>query len=182
MPSDTPIEAPLLVLLMRVSGQTLAMRRQEVAEILPLPRLAPLPEAPPIVLGAFHLGGEPVLVLRLASLLGLPHGAEGRPAEADPLYHHLLLLPEQADGGPRERPRLALLVDRATDIVTGEPTLLPPGESFNDCVAGDLRVDGALVPLVSAERLLTAHEAARLAAFTARAAARDAAFAAPGSA
>ena len=175
MPSDVPIEASVLVLLMRVSGQTLAMRQQEVAEILPVPRLAPVPETPPIVLGAFHLGGEPVLVMRMASLLGWTLPAEGQPADSDLLYHHLLLLPERAG-----QPRLALLVDRATDIMAAEPTALPPGESFNDCVEGDVRLDGALVPLVSAERLLTAHEAARLAAFSARAAARDAAFAFPG--
>jgi chemotaxis signal transduction protein len=175
MPSDTPIEAPVPVLLMRVSGQTLAMRQSEVAEILPVPHLAPVPEAPPIVLGAFHLGGEPVLVLRMASLLVL-----AGPSEGNPLYHHLLLLPEQAAGAAGERPRLALLVDRATDIVAAEPTALAPGESFNDCVVGDVRVDGALVPLVSAGRLLTAHEAARLAAFAARAAVRADAFAMPG--
>jgi chemotaxis signal transduction protein len=172
MPSDTPRGASLPVLLMRVAGQTLAMRQGEVVEILPVPRLAPLPEAPPIVLGAFHLAGAPVLVLRMASLLGL-----SGPAEGDPLYHHLLLLTERPG-----RPRLALLVDRATDILASEPTLLPPGASFNDCIDGDIRLDGALVPLVTADRLLTAHEAARLATFAARAAARDAAFAMPGQA
>ncbi len=162
---------------MRVSGQTLAMRQQEVVEILPVPRLAPVPEAPPIVLGAFHLAMQPVLVLRMASLLGFADPPEGRPAEGDPLYHHLLLLPEQAG-----RPRLALLVDRATEILAAEPSLLPPGQSLNDCAEGDVRLDGVLIPLISAARLLTAHEAARLAAFSARAAARDAAFAMTGSA
>lgn len=165
MPSDAPRERLSPVLLMRVAGQTLAMRQQDVVEVLPLPRLAPLPEAPPIILGAFHLGGESVLVLQMAMLLGL-HG----PAEGNPLYHHLLLLPEQPG-----RPRLALRVDRVTDIVAADPTLLPPGESFNDCIEGDIRLDGALVPMLAAERLLTAHEAARLAAFAARGAARDAA-------
>jgi purine-binding chemotaxis protein CheW len=165
MPSDSSLP----VLVMRVSGQTLAMRQQEVAEILAVPRLVPLPEAPPILLGAFHLGGAPVLVLRMASLLGL-----SRPAEGNPLYHHLFLLPERPG-----QPRLALLVDRATDILAAEPTVLPPAASFNGCIDGDIRLDGALVPLVTAERLLTAHEAARLAAFAARAAARDVAFAAP---
>ncbi len=169
MPSDTPREASLPVLVMRVSGQTLAIRQREVAEILPVPRLSPVPEAPPIVLGAFHLGGEPVLVLRLASLLGL-----SRPPEGNPLYHHLLLLPEHP-----ARPRLAFLADRVTDTLMAEPTVLPPGESFNDCIDGDIRVDAALVPLVAADRLLTAHEAARMAAFAARSAARDAAFATP---
>jgi chemotaxis signal transduction protein len=170
MPSDTPSDTSLPVLLLRISGQTLAIRQRDVAEILPLPRLAPLPEAPPVVLGAFHLGGEVVLVLRLAFLLGL-----SGPAEGHPLYHHLLLLPAQPG-----RPRLALLADRVTDSVTAEPTLLPPGESFNDCVDGDIRVDGALIPVVAAARLLAAHEGARLAAFAARAAVRDAAFASPG--
>ena len=169
MPSDTLREASVLVLLMRVSGQTLAIRQREVAEILPAPRLAAVPEAAPIVLGAFHLGGEPVLVLRMASLLGL-----SLPPDGNPLYHHLLLLPEQPG-----RPRLALLVDRATDILLADPTVLAPGESFNDCIDGDIRLDGALVPLVTSDRLLTAHEAARMAAFAARAAVRDAAFATP---
>jgi chemotaxis signal transduction protein len=169
MPSDTPPQSLAPVLLMRVSGNTLAMRQRDVVEVLPLPRLAPLPEAPPIVLGAFHLGGEIVLVLPLATLLGL-HG----PAEGNPLYHHLLLLPEQPG-----RPRLALQVDRATDILAADPTLLPPGESFNDCIEGDIRLDGVLVPMLTAERLLTAHEATRLAAFAARGAARDAAAGAP---
>ena len=170
MPSDTPKEASLLVLLMRVCGQTLAIRQREVAEILPLPRLTPLPGAPPVVLGAFHLGGELVLVLRMADLLGLSSPAEGRP-----LYHHLLLLPEHAGVL-----RLALLVDRATDILAADPALLPPGASFNDCIDGDIRVDGAVVPLLTAARLLSAHEGAKLAAFAAHAAARDAAFATVG--
>jgi chemotaxis signal transduction protein len=172
MPSDTPPQSLAPVLLMRVSGQTLAMRQRDVVEVLPLPRLAPLPEAPPIVLGAFHLGGEIVLVLQMAALLGL-HG----PAEGNPLYHHLLLLPEQPG-----HPRLALRVDRATDILAADATLLPPGESFNDCIEGDIRLDGLLVPMLTAERLLTAHEAARLAAFAARSAARDAALAPPATA
>jgi chemotaxis signal transduction protein len=170
MASDTPSDVPLSVLLMRISGQTLAIRQRDVVEILPLPRLAPLPEAPPVVVGAFHLGGEVVLVLRLAFLLGLPG-----PAEGHPLYHHLLLLPEQPG-----RPRLALLVDRVTDSVAVKAALLAPGESFNDCVDGDIRFDGALVPVVTAARLLAAHEGARLEAFAARATVRDAAFTLPG--
>ena len=169
MPSDVPSDAHLPVLLMRVSGQRLAIRQREVVEILPTPRLAPLPEAPPVVLGAFHLAGEMVLVLRMATLLGLPVSGE------EPIYHHLLLLPDRPG-----RPRLALLVDRATDIVAAEPVLLPPGESFNDCVEGDIRLDGALVPMVTAERLLSRHEAARLAAFAARVTQRNAAFGIPG--
>jgi chemotaxis signal transduction protein len=122
---DTPSDTSVLVLLMRVSGQTLAMRQREVAEILPVPRLAALPEAPPILRGAFHLAGALVLVLPMAPLLGL-----SQPAEGNPLYHHLLLLSEQPrppGGLENGRFRLALRVDRATDILRAEPTPLPPG-------------------------------------------------------
>jgi chemotaxis signal transduction protein len=184
MPSDTPRPAFLPVLLMRVSGQTLAIHQQDVAEVLPLPRLTPLPEAPPVVAGAFHLAGEIVLVLRLAALLGL-----AGPAEGDALYHHLLLLHgspgeeapgEEAPGEDAPRRTLrALLVDRATDSASAESAPLPAGESFNDCIAGDIRIDGALVPLLSARRLLTADEAAALEAFAARAAARRMGLAGP---
>ena len=123
------------------------------------------------MLGAFHLAGEVVLVLPMAALLGL-----SGPAEGAALYHHLLLLPPEPG-----RPRLALLVDRATDSLHAEATLLQPGASFNDCVAGDLRIDGVLVPMVTAaERLVTGYEAVRLAAFAARQSVRDAAFAPAG--
>jgi chemotaxis signal transduction protein len=168
MPSDTRPDITIPILLMRVSGQTLAMRQRDVLEILPLPRLAPLPEAPPILLGTFHLAGETVLVLPMAGLLGLVG-----PAEGTPLYHPLLLLPAQPG-----RARLALLVDRVTDIRMAAPALLPPGESFNDCIEGDVQLDGVLMPMLTAERLLTAYEVVRLAAFAARGVVRDAAFAA----
>lgn len=173
MPSDAlPDISPdnsLPVLLMRVAGQTVAMKQHDVVELLPLPRLMPMPEAPPILLGVFHLAGDVVLVLPMAALLGLVG-----PAEGTPLYHHLLLLPKQPG-----RARMALLVDRVTDIVPADATLLPPGESFNDCVEGDIRLEGGLVPVLSADRLLTAYDCARLAAFAARQAERDAAFALP---
>jgi chemotaxis signal transduction protein len=161
--SSTPVVAMISVLLLRVSGQTLALRQDDVAEILPLPRLVAVPEAPAIVRGAFHLGPELVLVMRLAALLGLVGAPEG-----DPLYHHLVLLTRA-----RGQARLALLVDRVTDVVRAAPALLPSGHSFNDCVAGDIRVADAPVPLLSAQRLLTARETALLAAFAARAAARE---------
>lgn len=164
-PSPVAFSAPILVL--RVAGHSLAIRQSDVEEILPLPRLTPLPEAPPILLGVFHLAGAVVLVLPLAALLGL-----AGPAEGIALYHHLLLL-RPRDG----EPRLALRVDRVTDILNAAPALLPPGESFNDCVEGDLRLDGGLVPLISGERLLTVYERTRMVAFAARQAERAEAFA-----
>ncbi|HTI02469.1 MAG TPA: chemotaxis protein CheW [Acidisoma sp.] len=163
---DNPSDAPLPILLCGTAGRQLAIRQSEIAEILPLPRLKVVPEAPPILSGAFHLGGETVFVLPLAELLGL-----SGPSEGSALYHHLLLLPPRAG-----EVRLAFLVERVMESVLAEPHLLAPGASFNDCVEGDLRFQGELVPLLNAGRLLAAEERARLAAFADRSLARGAGF------
>ena len=168
-PTDRQGEAARMLLL-RVAGQTLAVRQVEVAEILPLPRLSPLPEAPPILLGTFQLSREVVFVLPLAGLLGLAGAAEGVP-----LYHHLLLLPA-APG----QPRLAILVDRVTDLVSAAQQPLSPAESFNGCVDAEIRVEAELVPVVALHRLMTAYEAARLQAFAVRQSLREAAFGSAG--
>jgi chemotaxis signal transduction protein len=156
------LTGPIAILSLRVSGQSLAIAQTEVIEVLPVPRLATVPEAPEMVTGAFRLGAETVLVIRLATLLGLTAQPEG-----DALYHHLLLLPAR-DGAAR----LALLVDRVTNLHRIEPTLLPAGHSFNDCVTGDVQIDGAVVPLLAVARLLTAKDLAFAEAFALRAEAR----------
>jgi chemotaxis signal transduction protein len=170
MTEDAGAQASMLVL--RVAGHTLAVRQQEIEEILPLPRLSALPGAPPILLGAFQLSRELVLVLPLAGLLGLTG-----PAEGTPLYHHLLLLAAR----PGE-PRLAFLVDRVTDLVTARPEPVAAGESFNGCVDGEISIETGLVPVIAVPRLVTAYEAERLRAFAAREATRVAAFSPAGGA
>lgn len=163
---DNPPDALLPILLFRTAGRQLAIRQSAIEEILPLPRLMPVPEAAPILLGTFHLASETIFVLPLAALLGVADAAEG-----NPLYHHLLLFPARAG-----EPRLAFLVDRVTESVLAAPALLAPGASFNGCVDGDLRYQGELVPLLSADRLLRAEERARLAGFAARGLVRAAEF------
>lgn len=145
------------VLLIRVAGQPLAILQCDVAEILPLPRLSAVPGAPPILLGCFSLGEIAVFVLPLNDLLGL-----SGPSEGTALYHHLLLL--RAREG---EPRLALRVDRVTEIVQAEPAGLTGRESFNGCVQGEIRHGEGAVPLLSVPHLLTAYERERLLAFTA---------------
>ena len=160
------VSRPIPMLLLRVAGHRLAVRRQEVDEILPLPRLTALPGAPPILLGGFQLARELVLALPLAGILGLTGAAEGAS-----LYHHLLL--------PTARPGetcLAFLVDRVTDLATVTPRALSPGESFNGCVDAEVCIDGGLVPVIGLPHLLNAYEAERLAAFAARTATRAAVF------
>lgn len=154
------------LLLLRVAGHDFALRQRDIAEILPLPRLVALPEAPPVVAGAFSFAGSPVLVLPMSSLLGL-----SGPAEGTALYHHLILLPAV----PGET-RFAFRVDRVTNTIAAEPGLMPAGESFNGCVDGEIRHADALVPLLSVSGLLTGYERERLHAFAARDAVRAAIF------
>ncbi|MCB8879959.1 chemotaxis protein CheW [Acidisoma cellulosilytica] len=161
---DSPAAIP--VLLIRVAGQAMAVRQRDIAEILPLPRLAAVPEAPPILAGAFSLGGTAVFVLPMSHLLAL-----AGPAEGTALYHHLLLLPAQ-----RGEARFALRVDRVTDIVLAEPQPLPKGESFNDCVEAEIGQGGGLLPLLSVSRLITVYERERLQAFALRDSTRAAIF------
>jgi chemotaxis signal transduction protein len=165
--ADDPCSAETIaILLLRVAGQSLAIRLSDAAEILPLPELTRLPDAPPILKGVFHLGPELVLVLPMADLLGL-----AGPAEGIALYHHLLLIPRHEG-----RTRLAFLVDRVVDITEAPSRLIPGTASYNECVEGDLRHEGTLIPLIALPRLLAAREEARLAAFAARARLRAAAF------
>jgi chemotaxis signal transduction protein len=154
------------VLLIREAGQTLAILQRDVAEILPLPRLSAVPGAPPILLGCFSLGQTAVFVLPLNSLLGL-----SGPAEGTALYHHLLLL-QARDVGPR----LALRVDRVTELVQAEPSGLTGRDTFNGCVQGEIRHGEGAVPLLSVPDLLTTYERERLFAFAARQSTRAALF------
>ncbi len=80
-------------------------------EILPLPRLWRPPGAPASLAGFLNLAGEAVAVLDLAALLGLSAPA-GRG-----LYRHLVVC---------AAPRIALMVERVTDLVTVPPDAVRP--------------------------------------------------------
>jgi purine-binding chemotaxis protein CheW len=71
--------ASLLVLAFRTGGERCALEVGELAEIAPLSRWTPLPDAPPEHVGVVNRRGEIQPVADLARLLGLPAaaGAEG---------------------------------------------------------------------------------------------------------
>lgn len=155
-----PEPATTAYLLLDVAGTTCAIARAECREILPLPHLHAPPTAEGFLAGFMNLSGEPVPVVDLAQLLGLRTAAEPDP------YRHLLL---SADG------RLALLVDRVSDLVTVPRDALRPVEdarTFNGCVGAELALGDRLIHVLSLSRLLAAEECARVAALTARAAER----------
>lgn len=161
-------------LVVDVAGTACAVPGAAVDEILPLPRLWRPPGGPAALAGFFDLGGQAVPVLDLAVLFGL-----ARPADEDGsmprrmVYRHLLLM-----AGPMP---LALLVDRAADLVRVPPEAVTPvldGATLNGCVAHEIRLGERLLHGLSPERILLAEERARLDAQTRAAQARLAEWAA----
>jgi purine-binding chemotaxis protein CheW len=136
-------------LLLDVGGTVLAMPREAVAEVLPLPSLQPPPASGGWLAGFANLGGRPLPVLDLARFLGLPAGEAG-------LYAHLVLAADRSH---------AWLVERVADIV-GVPGSAhrpaDPAVSLNGCVAEGLSIKDALVPALDPERLLTEAERVRV--------------------
>jgi len=130
-----------------VGGLCCALACRQVRRILPLPALGRPPALPTALEGVLDLAGAAVPVLRLDRLFALPPA----PLQA---YQHLILL---AHAGPD----LALLVDRVSDIVRVPADRIAPAdadETFNGCVTAHIKTGAASIPLLSAERLLTARE------------------------
>ncbi|RVU21549.1 chemotaxis protein CheW [Methylobacterium oryzihabitans] len=144
------MDAGTAYLLVDVAGTPCALRREAADEILPLPRLWRPPGAPAALAGFLNLSGEAVAVLDLAALLGLAAPA-GRG-----LYRHLVLC---------TAPRIALLVERVTDLVTVPPDAVRPvsgAATLNGCVAEEIRLGDRLVHGLAVERILLAEERGRL--------------------
>ncbi|MDP4004876.1 chemotaxis protein CheW [Methylobacterium sp. NEAU K] len=151
-------------LLLDVAGTPCALPRAAVAEILPLPDLHNPPATGGWLAGFLNLGGAPVPVIDLATLLGL------RPAASEPgLYAHLVLTRGEAT---------AYLVDRVADLVSVPEAAIRPAEeagTLNGCVAAEIVIGDRLVHALATESLLTAKERARVAALAQAAAERLAA-------
>jgi len=144
-----------------LGGQAYALPLREVQEILPLALLSRTPGLPSLLAGFLNLGGTAVPVLRLDQLFELPELTPGR-------YTPLVLL--RAPDSP-----LALLVEKVSRIVSvAEEAILsvPENQSFNDCVEGIATLDGHLLLLLSAERILSEKEQQCLAEFQDREQAR----------
>jgi len=101
-----PAEARTMVLACQLGEEFYGLPLDAVAQVLPLPAWAPLPGAPPAVLGLFGRAGQVFCLLDLA--LALDRAAPGEGG-------HVLLL---RAGGPR---RFALRVGRVAGAVAVTP-------------------------------------------------------------
>jgi purine-binding chemotaxis protein CheW len=154
----------LQILMFEAGGVGCGLRRGDVRELLPLPRLWRPPGAPKPLAGFFNLGGQAVAAVDLAILLGIEGRSNGAGAQFSAeaqVYRHLMLVDRLGGSGPA-----ALLVDRVLDLVAVEPGQLSPvraTETLNGCVEAEIDRGGALVHLLSLERLLLTEEAQSLA-------------------
>jgi purine-binding chemotaxis protein CheW len=125
---------------------------ERVREIVHMARLLRPPGLPPLLEGFLNLEGTAVPVVRLGRLFGQPEEPPG-------LYTPLLIL------SAGDRP-LALMAEEITGLLSVEHQALVPVQEdrvFNNCVEAEIRLDGRLVHLLSAERLLLEEERLRLA-------------------
>jgi purine-binding chemotaxis protein CheW len=150
--------ASLQIIVFDVSGTACALPRSAIRELLPLPRLWRPPALPRPVAGFFNLGGQAIPVLRLDVLFGLER-ADDRPE--DDLYRHLILVEGFGSSGIG-----ALLVDRVLEVSTIQSFQLSSisrTDTLNGCVEAEVTLDGRLVHLLSAERILLKEEQQSLA-------------------
>ncbi len=68
--------AGLHVLVFKIGTECFALEISEIAEVLPMPKVTPVPAAPQGLFGVFNLRGEIVPIIELAAVLGLAPAEE----------------------------------------------------------------------------------------------------------
>jgi purine-binding chemotaxis protein CheW len=116
----------------RVGSESYALPVAQVLEVADLGELAPVPGAPPAVLGVRNLRGQVLPVLDLASVLGTAGGA----------HADKLIITEEAGR------RAGLAIDEVTDV--GELGG-PVQKTDSPFLRGSTLVEGDLVGLVDIE-------------------------------
>lgn len=150
----------LSLLRLTVAGEVLAVPIADVREILEVGRLTPMPRTPPLVRGVMNLRGAVVPVIDLAVRVGRPPITLGRRSCI------VVVEARQTDeDGERSRQALVvgLLVDAVHEVfdspsaeVEAVPTLGTRVPAH--FLAGMTRARGAVLGIVSLERLLSLGE------------------------
>ena len=138
----------MLFLLFELGQDRYALDVQQVAEVLPLVGITPIPQAPPAVAGIVSYRGAPVPVIDVSQL------TLGRPAERRLSTRIVLVHYPDTEGRAR---LLGLIAERATQMVRREETdfvasgITSEGASYLGPVATDAR---GIVQRLDAQTLL----------------------------
>ncbi|GGE41589.1 hypothetical protein GCM10007276_18700 [Agaricicola taiwanensis] len=145
-----------------VNGTSCALRTDEVAEFLPLPRLSRPPSLPRMIAGFLNLAGTAIPVIDMDALLGSSRDALAEPGP----YAHLILTRPAAG-----QKTVALLVKRVSEVISSKeaPQPVSDDKTLNGCVSGIIEIGSRSVHILASERLLLEAERQELAALTAAA-------------
>jgi purine-binding chemotaxis protein CheW len=146
----------LILLTFALEPVSYAISIHEVREVVPLPELTPLPDAPPFVAGIFNLRGKVVTAIDLRRRMGLAR----RPW--DPKTAILVT--------PHPEKLFGLIVDQVLSLVQLSAAELEPAPDFSSFlgslqsrfIAGVAKWEGGLVPVLNAERIFSVIEAYEL--------------------
>jgi purine-binding chemotaxis protein CheW len=144
---DAPAAAEewVKVVLVRAGSGRYAFLGRDIREILSGSELYWVPGLPDFLPGLIHVRGDIESVIDVQRLLGQP----GAGAGASP---RLIVMAVRKDF------RSGILVDEVEDVVDVprsaiQPPLITLEESIRDLIAGEIRLEGRLIPLLDLERL-----------------------------
>ena len=129
-----------------------AISIRQVREVVPLPELTPLADAPPFVRGVFNLRGKVVTAIDLRQRLELPRRAWDRKTA-------VLIV-------PFEGKLFGLIVDQALSLVQLSAQEIEPAPDFSPFLGsrqgqfllGVAKEAGRLLPIVNPERIFVVME------------------------
>ena len=138
----------MLFLLFQLGADWYALDAGQVAEVLPLVRIKPIPRTPPAVAGVLNYRGAPVPVIDLRAL------TLGRPARPRLSTRIILVHYPDENGGPR---LLGLIAEQATETMRRQPTDFTASGVSNDAASylGPVTADQrGLVQWIEVSKLL----------------------------
>jgi purine-binding chemotaxis protein CheW len=123
----------------RLGDESFALPVAQVLEVADLGALAPVPGAPPSVLGVRNLRGQVLPVIDLATVLGTARAQEAEK----------LVITEEAGR------RAGFAIDEVTDVAELQG---PVHETDSPYLSGSALVEGDLIGIVDVERVFAAVE------------------------
>ncbi|MGH7769921.1 MAG: chemotaxis protein CheW [Candidatus Binatia bacterium] len=146
----------LILLTFALEPVSYAISIYEVREVVPLPELTPLADAPPFVAGIFNLRGKVVTAIDLRRRMGLGRRPWDRKTA-------VLVTPYQEK-------LFGLIVDQALSLVQISSAEMEPAPDFSaflgslqsQFIAGVAKWEGRLVPILNAGRIFSVIEAHEL--------------------